>query len=103
LLHPDVVTYSDGGGQVRAALNPIYGADRVARFLVGIAQKGATGITPIFSEVNGQPAFIGLMDGRLRTVLVLDIAAEKICNIYIVVNPDKLLHLDKENTAWNHA
>jgi RNA polymerase sigma-70 factor, ECF subfamily len=103
LLHPDVVTYSDGGGQVRAALNPIYGADRVARFLVGIAQKGATGLTRIFSEVNSQPAFIGFLDGKIRTVLVLDLADDKIRNIYIVVNPDKLQHLAKENKAWNPA
>jgi RNA polymerase sigma-70 factor (ECF subfamily) len=103
LLHPDVVTYSDGGGQVRAALNPIYGADRVARFLVGIAQKGATGLTRVFSEVNGQPAFIGFLDGKLRTVLVLDIEQDKIRNIYIVVNPDKLQHLAKENKTWNPA
>jgi RNA polymerase sigma-70 factor (ECF subfamily) len=103
LLHPDAVTYSDGGGQVRAALNPIYGADRVARFLVGIAQKGGTGLTRIFSEVNGQPAFVGFLDGKIRTVLVLDIEQDKIRNIYIVVNPDKLQHLAKENTTWNPA
>jgi RNA polymerase sigma-70 factor, ECF subfamily len=103
LLHPEVITYSDGGGRTRAALNPIYGPDRVARFLVGIAHKGGQGLTSIPSEVNGQPAFIGLLDGQLYTVLVLDIEQDKIRNVYIVVNPDKLQHLAKEKQPWNLA
>jgi RNA polymerase sigma-70 factor, ECF subfamily len=103
LLHPEVVTYSDGGGQVHAAMNPIYGPDRVARFLVGIARKGGQGLISIPSEVNGQPAFIGLLDGKLRTVLVLDIEQDRIRNVYIVVNPDKLQHLAKEKQSWNLA
>lgn len=99
MLHQNVVTYSDGGGQTRAALNPIYGAERVARFLIGIAQKGATGLTGVFSEVNGQPAFIGYIDGEPRTVMVLDIEDDRIRTVYIVVNPQKLQNLAKEKHA----
>src|SRR5579863_134598 len=33
ILAKDVVLYSDGGGKRAAALNPIYGADKVVRFL----------------------------------------------------------------------
>ena len=39
LLSEDVILYSDGGGKTQAALKPIYGADRVARFLSGILKK----------------------------------------------------------------
>ena len=42
-LAPDVVLISDGGGKANAARRPITGADKVARFLVGIAEKGADG------------------------------------------------------------
>jgi len=104
LLHPHVVTYSDGGGRVHAAMNPIYGPDRVARFLVGIANKESNRfLTRIPSEVNGQPSFLGLLNGQLRTVLVLDIEQDKIRNVYIIVNPDKLQHLAKEKQPWNLA
>ena len=40
-LAPDVLLVSDGGGKVKAALRPIAGADKVARFLVAIAGRGA--------------------------------------------------------------
>ena len=39
LLSEDAVLYTDGGGKVSAALNPIVGADRVVRFLIGIGRK----------------------------------------------------------------
>src|SRR5207245_3441906 len=41
LLASDVRVVTDGGGKVRAALNVIDGADRVARFLVDATRKRA--------------------------------------------------------------
>nr|BFF10207.1 hypothetical protein GCM10025699_15100 [Microbacterium flavescens] len=35
ILDPDVVLRADGGGLVSAARRPVFGADRVARFLLG--------------------------------------------------------------------
>lgn len=40
LLTDDVVSLTDGGGVKIAALNPIVGADKVARFFIGIYKKG---------------------------------------------------------------
>jgi RNA polymerase sigma-70 factor, ECF subfamily len=40
-LAADAVLYSDGGGVVLAARKPIYGADKIARFLVGVQRKPA--------------------------------------------------------------
>ena len=98
MLHQNVVTYSDGGGQTRAALNPIYGADRVARFLVGIAHKTGN-ITREPVLINGQPGFIGYIEGKPRTAMVLDIEDDRIRTVYIVVNPQKLQNLAKEKHA----
>ena len=98
MLHQNVVTYSDGGGQTRAALNPIYGAGRVARFLIGIAHK-AGNLTRQSVLINGQPGFIGYIDGKARTAMVLDIEDDRIRNVYIVVNPQKLQNLAKEKHA----
>jgi RNA polymerase sigma-70 factor (ECF subfamily) len=40
-LAADAILYSDGGGVVTAARKPIYGAEKVARFLVGVQRKSS--------------------------------------------------------------
>ena len=45
LLAEDAVLYSDGGGKRAAALNPIYGADKILRFLAGITRKNPALLT----------------------------------------------------------
>ena len=93
VLAEDVVEYSDGGGKVRAAINPIYGADKVARFFLGILKKAPDGIVPRMGVVNAQPAIISYLEGRATVVTVLDIENGRIQRIYNVVNPDKLQHI----------
>ena len=39
LLREDAVAITDGGGRKTAARNPIYGADKIARFFIGLAAK----------------------------------------------------------------
>ena len=60
-LAPDVVLISDGGGRTKAALRPITGADKVARWLVAVAEQGASipGLRIEVAEVNGWPAIVG--------------------------------------------
>ncbi len=90
LLSEDVVLYSDGGGKVSAALNPIAGADRVARFLTGIARK-LPALSVQLAEVNGEVGAILLDAGRPHSVMALDLTAEGlIANLYFVMNPEKL-------------
>lgn len=98
LLHDDVVAYSDGGGRTRAALNPIYGSDRVARFMIGIAQKGGTGLSRFSTLLNGQPGTIGFRNGVAQSAVVLDVDGERIRNLYIIVNPEKLKCIPKEDS-----
>ncbi len=92
ILHEDVVLYSDGGGKVAAALNPIYGADRVTCFFAGIAKKGATeGIEARFADVNGEPAALLYNANGLASVVVLQLdASGNVAAIFLVANPDKL-------------
>ncbi len=56
-LAADAILYSDGGGVVKAARKPIYGADKVARFLVGVQRKPAfaNDIEYTLVRVNGDP------------------------------------------------
>ncbi len=90
LLDREVVLYSDGGGRTRAALNPVRGAPNVARFFLGIRKRGFAEFETRVAEVNGQPAVVGLRNGRVEAVWALNVSEDRIRDVYIVVNPDKL-------------
>ncbi len=92
LLAKDVVLYSDGGGKAKAALRPIYGADRVMRFTLGIIRKlsPAGGIVPELVQINGVPGFLLRTADGLHSALTADLDGERICTLYLVRNPDKL-------------
>lgn len=95
LLKQDITLFSDGGGKVRAALNPIYGNDRVARFILGISGKELPDFSLQFTTVNAQPGVIFLLDGHVHSVMAMAIADGIIHAIYIVSNPDKLQMLER--------
>src|SRR5579872_4435282 len=96
LLREDAVAVTDGGGRKSAALNPIYGADKVARFFISVAGKAkATGqdirIEP--ATINGGIGALLYLDGELDHSLSIGIDGGKIAAIYLVRNPDKLRHV----------
>jgi RNA polymerase sigma-70 factor (ECF subfamily) len=94
LLREDAVALTDGGGRKTAARNPIIGADKIARFFIGIAAKNAghdMRIEP--AMINGAFGALLYLDGELDNTMSMAIDGEKIAAIYIVRNPDKLRHL----------
>ncbi|MFN8195529.1 MAG: RNA polymerase sigma-70 factor [Nocardioidaceae bacterium] len=93
VLAPDVVLLSDGGGLVSAARRPVVGRDNVARFLAGVASKGAA--EPHLVWVNGTPALQATRDDRPVTLITLRVEDGLVAAIYVVVNPDKLDRLDR--------
>ncbi|WP_395296248.1 RNA polymerase sigma factor SigJ [Kitasatospora hibisci] len=94
VLDPDVVWHADGGGIVRAAARPVFGADKVARLVLGLVAKWLTPDTRIASAlVNGLPGLIfhsagtGAVDG----VVGFNVSpGGRITDAYVVVNPEKL-------------
>ena len=91
LLSEDATLWSDGGGKTRAALNPIYGAERIAQFFSGILRKAPPGLVVRRAAINGRPGFIGYFeDGRPQSVMTFDVAEGSIRGIRLVVNPEKL-------------
>lgn len=93
LLSQDVIAYSDGGGQKIAALRPIFGADKVTRFFLGIARKSAERLEEseiVLSNINGAPGLIIKHGEEIDHTITLEIANERIQAIYLVSNPDKL-------------
>ncbi len=94
VLSADVVAYSDGGGKAAAALNPIFGADRVARFTLGVARKTPVGGVE-FVDVNGDPGVIlRSPSGRIDSIIVLDIEGGLANRLYVVRNPEKLSRVE---------
>ena len=94
ILAPDAVLYSDGGGKATAALAPIRGADRVARFFLGIMKKAPAGLELRRVRVNGQPGLLAMVDGQVIQVLTFDVVDGRIAACFVVRNPDKLARVE---------
>jgi RNA polymerase sigma-70 factor (TIGR02957 family) len=94
ILAPDVVLLGDGGGVVQAARVPIVGAGKVARVLRAgrIATVGS--LHP--AQVNGHPALILRLNGKIDTVIAMRIDDGLITGLYAVRNPEKLSHVERE-------
>lgn len=92
LLAEHVVTLTDGGGKKAAALNPIFGADRSVRFLMGVERKFVAPGSQSFRaiSVNGVPGMAIYVDGELDAVGTIAVEGGRIAAIYIVRNPEKL-------------
>jgi RNA polymerase sigma-70 factor (ECF subfamily) len=94
-LAPDVVLISDGGGKATAARRPITGADKVARFLLGVVAQGLEipGLRTEVVDVNGSPAVVAWI-GNDPFVSVSPVVVDgRIEQVLVVVNPDKLAGL----------
>ena len=92
VLDPDVVLVSDGGGQVRAALRAVVGANNVARLFLGLARTTPPGAVLRPIPVNGGPGFILSQDDVPLLVAALTVAGGRISRIDLVLAPDKLPH-----------
>jgi RNA polymerase sigma-70 factor (TIGR02957 family) len=96
LLAHDVVLHGDGGGKAPAIARAVHGRARVARTLMAWWRAGArfAGYNIRREEVNGQPgAMFFDSEGKLLSVMVLDVAEGQIQGVSSIVNPDKLRHL----------
>ncbi|MGW5584321.1 RNA polymerase sigma-70 factor [Streptomyces sp. NPDC003857] len=90
LLAPDVRLVGDSGGRTKAPLRVLESADKVARFLAGVAAKGIEDVSCRFLELNGGTALLVLSGGKPDTVLQVEVVDGLIQCIYIMRNPDKL-------------
>jgi RNA polymerase sigma-70 factor, ECF subfamily len=95
ILAEDVVLYSDGGGKRAAALNPIYGAEKVMRFLDGISRKNSAllDIQARPAIINGCAGFVLREDNGSIDTLSVEVRDGRITAIYFVRNPEKLRHV----------
>lgn len=93
-LAKEATLYSDHGGKVAAAQRAIRGADKVARFFLGVQRR----FPPVAAEarfvsLNGRPGIVVFSEGRPHTALTFEWEAGRAVAIYAVRNPEKLQHL----------
>jgi RNA polymerase sigma-70 factor (ECF subfamily) len=94
VLAPDAVLYADSGGKAHAALAPVVGADRIARFFLGVLKKAPAGMEIRGVNVNGQPGLLAKVAGQVIQVLTFDIIDGRIAACFAVRNPDKLARVE---------
>src|SRR5712672_3042659 len=94
LFAEDVVSYSDGGGFVRAAGVPVCGRKRVATFIAALSTWCWKGVTLDWVETNGQPAVLILRDG-VPFGLTIDASGQGINEIMWFLRPSKLAAISK--------
>ena len=98
LLDPDATASADSGGLASALPGPIEGGQQIARACVDLVER-APGLTILERTVNGQPGLVVQRDGVIAAVLAFDIAADRIKNMWVILNPEKLrpwtTHIDR--------
>ncbi|MGR6966015.1 RNA polymerase sigma factor SigJ [Geodermatophilus sp. URMC 61] len=94
-LAPDVVLVTDGGGRAKAALRPIHGAEKVARFLLATTAQGLA--TPDLhvevTDVNGAPGVVAWVAGAPFMTISLVLVDGLVEQVLVVRNPEKLAGL----------
>jgi RNA polymerase sigma-70 factor, ECF subfamily len=91
VLHPEAAMHTDGGGVVRAARRVVRGADKIARFLVAVAQdagpEALAWARP--AMVNGE---VGLLvpSSPAPVVVALTVDGGRATGVHLVLNPEKV-------------
>ena len=103
ILAPDVTVWTDGGGMRKQALRPVHGREKAARLLNGYAKRGGAGGLGLelrYRRVNGDDAAVLFDHDSPYAVIVLDLTPEgdRVSNLFVVTNPDKLTHVHREES-----
>jgi RNA polymerase sigma-70 factor (ECF subfamily) len=97
LLTEDAVLITDGGrtgarvGRVRNLVRPLQGARKIAAFLTAVDAGGWQDTRD--HVLNGQPARVAFRDGRPFAALFLAIADERIVQIFIQADAERLTRI----------
>ncbi|MFJ9730432.1 RNA polymerase sigma factor SigJ [Streptomyces sp. NPDC101171] len=89
LLDPAAVMTADGGGVAGAALRPVEGGARIARYMVAMADR-APGLELLERSVSGVPGLVAQRAGVVMTVASFEVRDGRVTRIWAVRNPEKL-------------
>jgi RNA polymerase sigma-70 factor (ECF subfamily) len=98
LLHPDVTFTGDSDGKAPTALQVIHGADKVVRFMLGLAQRYGPSMYTAYELglINGE---LGIYTAGLPAsdryremlprIMAMTVRDGKVCALWDIANPDK--------------
>ncbi len=98
LLHPDVIFTGDSNGKAPTAVHVVNGADKVARFIFGLARRYGDAFFTAnqLGLVNGElGAYTAGSPGddehreMLPRILAITVRDGKVCALWDIANPDK--------------
>ena len=89
----DVVLWSDGGGKARAARNPLFGAARVARHLIGVSPQAPEGMEVRIVRTNGDPSIMAVLNDVPIAIVSFEVSGTVVTGVRALLNPDKLQRL----------
>ncbi|MGI5460777.1 sigma factor [Streptomyces sp. CA-249302] len=93
LLSSDAAAFFDGGGKVRALTGPVHGCRPVADSLLTLlARSPHTTLTT--HSVNGRTGLVARYGHRVAAVISLDVSDDRVVQVWVMLNPDKL-------RSWN--
>lgn len=90
ILSADVISYSDGGGVVRASRFPVVGRPRVAKYHRAFASRFWAGVDVSMATVNGQASALLSKDDAVFAVLTVTASAAGIDQVLWMMNPAKI-------------
>jgi len=104
LLQEDIVMVTDGGGSslkvngrtIQAWRKPIAGREHVAKFVIQIlqtVQQFVPGFTSKVVLVNNMPALACFTNKEPLSLITLEIRNDRIINIYVMSNAEKIKNL----------
>lgn len=88
-LSEGCVLWTDSGGLTRAARNPVYGSDRVSRFLAGLISKYGMPRVSVVDTVAG-PVLRAVSEDMTRVVVLETDGGAGITGIQVQQNPGKI-------------
>lgn len=90
ILTADVVSYSDGGGVVRASRIPVFGRVRVSKYVRAFANRFWEDVEVRAIRANGQAAVLLARGGVDFAVVTVDASDDGIGQVLWLLNPHKL-------------
>ncbi len=90
-LAPDVLVTSDGGGRVHAAMRPVVGPARAARYIGNLALRYPADVA-VARWLNDSPALV-LRAGKSWVAAVCEVRDDAVVAVHFVVDPVKLERL----------
>jgi len=106
LLKEDIMLLADGGGttlmvngkRLTAFSKPIIGRENVSRLLLNLVpllRGSVAGFREEITFANGMPSILSWSGDDPLSLVSINTDGERISNIYVQTNPDKLKHLKK--------